>query len=163
MLAPGSASEQECSTCHRSSPTVYDKGWMCLRPGCDAFFKLENGLHPPAHLAYADAFLQPVTFPEESLEDLVPVPPVDSFPVDGVTTTRHYCKGWHCTNCGRLSSRSGPSSVSIMSYSLWSLLRYKWEHWECRTCGVSGMFLLLLLSRNTVLLRHSLEDTDVHV
>jgi len=87
---------------------------MCLKPTCSAFFTL-NGLAAPKSLSYSDTFVQPVPFALEKLGDIRPPPPT-STPEDGIATTRHSCRGWHCRQCGRLSSR------------------YKWEHWECRNC-----------------------------
>ncbi|EKM54554.1 uncharacterized protein PHACADRAFT_185468 [Phanerochaete carnosa HHB-10118-sp] len=100
------------------SPQVYDVGWMCLRPRCPVFWYFRSAIEAPTSLSYAASFLRPVTISaDQILEDLRPGLPVAGVPIDRITTGRHFCKGLHCTNCGRLSSR------------------YKWEHWECRSCS----------------------------
>ncbi|KAF7793923.1 hypothetical protein EIP86_005045 [Pleurotus ostreatoroseus] len=71
----------------------------------------------PFDIAYSEGFLAPVAFHEERMEQLSPSLPGLNLPTDGITTSRHFTKGWHCQKCGRLSSR------------------FKWEFWECRNCG----------------------------
>ncbi|TCD66726.1 hypothetical protein EIP91_001019 [Steccherinum ochraceum] len=113
-----------CRTCRESSPQVYAEGWMCLKPSCSAFFTLNDG-PPPVSLTYSDTFTRPLPFRREDVGEIRPPQP-SSNPIDGVSTGRHACKGFHCRKCGRLSSR------------------FKWEHWECRNCGnvvtVTGAF-----------------------
>ncbi|KAH8107752.1 hypothetical protein BXZ70DRAFT_9324 [Cristinia sonorae] len=104
-----------CQSCGGASPQVYSEGWMCLKPNCPAFFTLD-GHAPPVSLSYANTFVQPVPFAQLDLGDIRPPQPT-SHPQDGLLTTRHSCRGWHCRKCGRFSSR------------------FKWENWECRNCG----------------------------
>ncbi|KAJ3549725.1 hypothetical protein NM688_g5149 [Phlebia brevispora] len=119
-------SHRTCQLCGYSSPTVYEQGWMCLQPDCPLFWRRENGEEAPAYLTYSQVFLRPVPLLGESLQSIYPSPPGIEQPSGDVTTTRRFCKGWHCSKCGRLSSR------------------YKWEHWECRhiqaTYGGHGRF-----------------------
>ena len=96
---------QTCTSCRKASPTVYKQGWMCLKSGCGAFYQLSDGSAPPKQLVYSEAFLAPVAFHEERMEQLSPSLPGLNLPTDGITTSRHFTKGWHCQKCGRLSSR----------------------------------------------------------
>ncbi|GJE97772.1 hypothetical protein PsYK624_139930 [Phanerochaete sordida] len=133
---PCTAAQQVCEHCKRASPQVYDAGWMCLRPKCFAFWNFKSLVAAPTALNYASSFLQPMTIEtDQILEDLQPGPPVAAGEdAARVTTSRHFCKGFHCTNCGRLSCR------------------YKWEHWECRSCSfryaVAGRLRLASEFRN---------------
>ncbi|KAH9951553.1 hypothetical protein B0H21DRAFT_716501, partial [Amylocystis lapponica] len=104
------------SHCGTISPTVYRKGWTCLKPGCIAFWRTTEGKVLSPSTEYAENFLQLLSCNHCNPQDLRPPTPLGN-PSDGVTTSRAFCKGWHCTSCGRLSCR------------------YKWEHWECRNCG----------------------------
>ncbi|KAI0085179.1 hypothetical protein BDY19DRAFT_897156 [Irpex rosettiformis] len=121
LVGPESPSDKYelCQTCRKSSPQVYEQGWMCLKPECERFWTLSDRKPAPVTLSYAQSFLEPRTGFRKHTEDIRPPLPVRSDEITGPTTSWHFCKGWHCTNCGRLSSR------------------FKWEHWECRTCGVS--------------------------
>ncbi|CAL1707262.1 unnamed protein product [Somion occarium] len=127
---------RSCLSCHKPSPQVYGEGWMCLQPSCRAFWEL-NGGTPPNVLAYFEDFLRLQSFPSKELEDIRPPPPIQGAPEDGITTSFLFTKGWHCKQCGRLSSR------------------FKWEHWQCQNCGniteVPGRI------RGAVEFRHQLE------
>ncbi|KAJ3475801.1 hypothetical protein NLI96_g11593 [Meripilus lineatus] len=108
-----------CNVCRQSSPQVYAERWSCLKPSCRQFWTIaEDDMEVPSSLSYSQSFLELVHFPEQDLVDIRPSAPMSVMPQSGgVATSRHFCKGWHCRNCGRLSSR------------------YKWEHWECKGCG----------------------------
>ncbi|KAI1795659.1 hypothetical protein LXA43DRAFT_731491 [Ganoderma leucocontextum] len=111
------AQRYPCPSCKMESPLVYEQGWMCLRPSCSAFWTFPDGRHPPQDLAYSDAFINAsCACDHEYLEDIAPQPPTTQA-TDGVITSRRFTKGWHCKKCGRLSCR------------------YKWQHWECQSCG----------------------------
>ncbi|KAI0630126.1 hypothetical protein C8Q77DRAFT_243759 [Trametes polyzona] len=108
-----------CPSCGKESPMVYAEAWVCLQPGCALFWTQINGSPPPAELTYDEKFLNSSFHCDhEMLEDIAPLPPATAA-ADGVVTSRRFCKGWHCRNCGRLSCR------------------YKWEHWECKSCGAT--------------------------
>ncbi|KAI0949242.1 hypothetical protein AcW1_008912 [Taiwanofungus camphoratus] len=107
----------KCPKCNTMSPIVYAQGWMCLQPRCVAFWKTKNSVQYQ-DLEYAASFLCMLGCNHDKLEDLRPPLPVTKV-LDGITTSRVFCKGWHCVQCGRLSSR------------------YKWEHWECQNCGTT--------------------------
>ncbi|KAI0655889.1 hypothetical protein C8Q70DRAFT_922757 [Cubamyces menziesii] len=106
-----------CPSCTKASPLVY-QAWMCLHPTCVAFWTLADGRRPPEELHYDGTFLES-SHPcyHDVLEDLAPIPPATQA-LDGVVTSRRFCKGWHCKQCGRLSCRSV----------------FKWEYWECQNC-----------------------------
>lgn len=131
---------QDCTHCSQWSPQVYEEGWMCLKPRCPAFWHLLDAEEMPTSLNYSAPFLRPVKLEtDQVLETLSPpLPAVPNTP-DRITTSRHFCKGWHCTKCGRLSSRYVRPICpheAIVESSV-AHCRYKWEHWECKNCGVS--------------------------
>lgn len=140
----GDESGQTCAYCSLWSPQVYAEGWTCLKPQCFSFWDFPGRNEAPMSLSYSLPFLQPIELKlQYELEDLRPPLPVDKTTHGGVgaTTSRHFYKGWHCRNCGRLSSRCVcyASSFEVTKY-YW--IRYKWEHWECKHCGVSCQFCL---------------------
>ena len=100
---------QVCTRCSQWSPEVYEEGWMCLKPRCTAFWYLLDASEVPTSLNYSASFLRPVKLETpQTLEDLrpsLPVLAVSNKKEQLITTSRHFCKGWHCTKCGRLSSR----------------------------------------------------------
>lgn len=96
----------QCASCHTRSPQVYAEGWMCLRSSCRAFWHM-NGEGHPNSLRYSESFLQLQQLPAQELPDMRPAHPTKSAPDDGVTTTYHFTRGWHCRECGRLSCRCG--------------------------------------------------------
>ncbi|KAG9316630.1 hypothetical protein JVU11DRAFT_2684 [Chiua virens] len=106
------ASTMPCEDCQTQSPYIYKQGWMCLNPRCNMFWSI-NGVGPE-QLDYREEFLQLLPHKFERLPEISPAKMVEA--QDGVTTTYAFSKGWHCTNCGRLSCR------------------FKWEHWECSNC-----------------------------
>ncbi|KAK0203612.1 hypothetical protein DFS33DRAFT_1332731 [Desarmillaria ectypa] len=108
---------RECSDCRLVSPQVYDIGWMCLQSECRRFWVIDTSdTVLPKQLKYNLAFL--VLLPNLTLPvtlNIFPPPPPSVF--EGtITTTELFAKGWHCTQCGRLSCR------------------YKWQFWECAHC-----------------------------
>ncbi|KAF9241593.1 hypothetical protein BU15DRAFT_44647 [Melanogaster broomeanus] len=107
----------QCEACLDKSPTVYKQGWTCLNPRCSVFWSI-NG-EEPHHLEYCEEFLKPVPQQTRNLPNIMPDMAVLQTP-DPITTTYSFSKGWHCKACGRLSCR------------------FKWEHWECSNCQVSG-------------------------
>ncbi|KAI0355710.1 hypothetical protein OH77DRAFT_1402391 [Trametes cingulata] len=108
-----------CPACRKASPFVYAEAWMCLQPNCPAFWSLIDGTRPPEHLTYNESFKNSsFQCDHDMMEDIAPLPPATEAP-DGVITSRRFCKGWHCKKCGRLSCR------------------FKWEHWECQSCGAT--------------------------
>ncbi|KAF9227346.1 hypothetical protein BS17DRAFT_775348 [Gyrodon lividus] len=102
----------QCGHCREKSPTVYMQGWMCLNPHCNVFWSI-NGKEPQ-ELGYCEEFLKLVPQKFRNLPNIMPARAVQT--PDRITTTYSFSKGWHCTNCGRLSCR------------------FKWEHWECSNC-----------------------------
>ncbi|KAH7916571.1 2OG-Fe(II) oxygenase superfamily-domain-containing protein [Hygrophoropsis aurantiaca] len=108
------ATNQTCAQCARKSSVVYSCGWMCLRPRCSAFWCIATGERPPTQLQYDEEFLRLLPANFKNLPALRPIIPHSP---DEITTSYLFTKGWHCPKCGRLSSR------------------YKWEQWECSSCG----------------------------
>lgn len=127
----------ECSACHRKSPQVYAEGWICLQPSCRFFWKL-SGREQPGALHYSNSFLQLYELQSQELPDLRPPPPTENVPDDGVTTTYHFTRGWHCRECGRLSSRQVCCTLDNVVLLIHTN-RFKWEHWQCQSCGVRSL------------------------
>jgi hypothetical protein len=95
-----------CGICEHASPQVYMAGWMCLQPKCAAFWQFPAGTAVPEVLEYSPAFLCPVPLStDQILADLRPSLPVSGVPHDRITTSKVFRKGFHCIDCGRLSSR----------------------------------------------------------
>ena len=91
----------QCENCREESPFVYKQGWMCLNPRCNVFWSI-NG-EDPKQLDYREEFLMLLPQKFERLPNITPVKVIET--PGGVTTTYAFSKGWHCTNCGRLSCR----------------------------------------------------------
>ncbi|KAG8213942.1 hypothetical protein J3R82DRAFT_10688 [Butyriboletus roseoflavus] len=102
----------QCENCQEQSPFIYKQGWMCLNPHCNMFWSI-NG-EDPKQLDHREEFLSLLPQKFERLPNLTPTRVVKTS--GGVTTTYAFSKGWHCTDCGRLSCR------------------FKWEYWECPNC-----------------------------
>ncbi|KAJ7486545.1 hypothetical protein FB451DRAFT_771205 [Mycena latifolia] len=107
-----------CATCAKKSPRVYQQAWACLYPACPAFWTVAPGRGLPDELDYNPEFLSVIDLrplPLAYRDALLPAPPVLA-PLDGITTTYKYSRGWHCRKCGRLSCRSA------------------WEQYQCPNC-----------------------------
>ncbi|KIY61732.1 hypothetical protein CYLTODRAFT_362443 [Cylindrobasidium torrendii FP15055 ss-10] len=111
-----------CSECKCAAPQVYSHAWVCLNKACSMFFKVGTTTAPPlSALTYNPAFLalskEPVVLGTDiSLEPGPPVLKNDT--IDLVFGTEAaFTRGWHCTKCGRMSSRS------------------VWRCWTCASCG----------------------------
>ncbi|KAF8894103.1 hypothetical protein BD779DRAFT_1783639 [Infundibulicybe gibba] len=125
-LAAGSSDPQysdnyvytRCPHCGENIPQVYQLGWACLNPACIRFWLQTDGEPLPLQLDYNTEFLRllpPMSLPPGFAELCPSSPPTTS--EAGATTDYIFSRGWHCNKCGRLSCR------------------YKWEHWECASCG----------------------------
>ncbi|KAF8639503.1 hypothetical protein AX17_001408 [Amanita inopinata Kibby_2008] len=107
-----------CSICREQSPNVYAQGWTCLSPDCPFFWITGNRRALPDKLDYNPKFLEltkPFLLTKTMADSLKPSDPI-SATRDGIITTYASTRGWHCSQCGRLSCR------------------YKWEKWECAHC-----------------------------
>lgn len=91
-----------CEQCRQSTPVVYKQGWMCLNPGCSVFWILEGS--QPQELDYSEDFLRLLP---QKFEKLPCVAPRTAVQTPGRATSYNFNHGWHCNQCGRLSSRSG--------------------------------------------------------
>ncbi|KAH7044033.1 hypothetical protein B0J12DRAFT_577991, partial [Macrophomina phaseolina] len=116
---------QTCSHCQQTSQQVYLQGWMCLRPECPQFWKLNSGNEPQeAGLLYDPRFLKQHTpWPHSSAPQ--PLRPehfsLGPTPMLGEDVSWAAAKGLVCPKCGRCNSREA------------------WEGWECgsATCDFS--------------------------
>jgi hypothetical protein len=107
---------------------------------------MENDCDLPEDLEYTENFLklQPMPALATGGGKLQPTFPV--MPANNVTTNYAFTRGWHCSKCGRLSSRFGLFTLTIVA-SL-TLHRFKWEQWECSGCGVCIFSLNNILRTN---------------
>ena len=96
--------ETACSSCGKSSPTIYEQGWMCLSPGCEFHFQLYGVDAVTTHLTYTTAFLAARPNPKAK-KPAVRIPPPVLESANGTVTTPLFYHGWHCDRCGRLSCR----------------------------------------------------------
>ncbi|KAJ7650975.1 hypothetical protein FB45DRAFT_29111 [Roridomyces roridus] len=99
----------KCNTCAAVSPHVYFQAWVCTNPNCVVFGKTPGGgkLHGP--LEYKPEFLRlrpERKFPNGFDTTLVLQPGEDA----------GYVCGFHCEDCGRISSR------------------FEWGKYQCATC-----------------------------
>ncbi|KAK0495928.1 hypothetical protein EDD18DRAFT_1074824 [Armillaria luteobubalina] len=108
---------RECSNCRLVSPQVYEIGWMCLQSECQRFWVIDaDDTVLPEQLKYNLVFLE--LLPNLTLPATLNIypPPLPRVLEGTITTTESFSRGWHCTECGRLSCR------------------YKWQVWECAHC-----------------------------
>ncbi|SPO49372.1 uncharacterized protein PSANT_07065 [Moesziomyces antarcticus] len=99
------AQSASCRQCRFASPTVYDTGWMCLRPDCAHFFLLaSSGASPDEELDFSLAFLQPQSL---ALDVAFPggEPPFPLIPRRPSSRSVDQARGLWCSKCGRLSCR----------------------------------------------------------
>ncbi len=100
------AQSASCRQCRFASPTVYDTGWMCLRPDCAHFFLLaSSGTSPDEEtLDFSLAFLQPQSL---ALDVAFPggEPPFPLIPRRPSSRSMDQARGLWCSKCGRLSCR----------------------------------------------------------
>jgi hypothetical protein len=104
-----------CRQCSSPSDQVYSEGWMCLRPQCSAFWKL-NGASPPDALTYHPRFLSAREPPDEKIQpqySLVPdlLSTLEEAP--DVALSRIAWKGIICPLCHKCIARK------------------HWEGWIC--------------------------------
>lgn len=100
------AQSASCRQCRFASPTVYDTGWMCLRPECPLFFLLASSGRSPheSTLGFSLAFLQPQS---AALDVAFPggAPPFSLIPRRPSSRSMDQARGLWCSKCGRLSCR----------------------------------------------------------
>jgi hypothetical protein len=79
---------------------------MCVNPVCGEFWKIGDQDPTLLDLKYTERFLelQPVASIVGLDQDLRPRLPTQN-PSDGINTTYTFTRGWHCRDCGRLSTR----------------------------------------------------------
>ncbi|KAJ7503474.1 hypothetical protein B0H11DRAFT_2222756 [Mycena galericulata] len=109
-----STARYRCGTCRNDFPQVYAEGWFCGNTNCPFFWKMSKGLLPET-LNFSSSFTSlrhpPPQLPAgfdarfvREIDELVPEPDPESV------------GGWHCKNCGRVSSRCA------------------WDRYECPNC-----------------------------
>ncbi|KAJ7429975.1 hypothetical protein B0H11DRAFT_2399335 [Mycena galericulata] len=109
-----STARYRCGTCRNDFPQVYAEGWLCGNTNCPFFWKMSKGLLPET-LNFSSSFTSlrhpPPQLPAgfdarfaREIDELVPEPEPE------------YVGGWHCKNCGRVSSRCA------------------WDRYECPNC-----------------------------
>ena len=140
------ALREACMRCKKSSPEVFQNGWMCLNDACSRFWKL-NGRDPPARLEYNPVFLQERTSWPSHIKPPFPLRP-DILVVDNKTdvnlaVSRASWKGMACPKCGRCNSRT------------------LWNAWKCQTvgCGFTHGIKHTIIDPHTVLPDHGADFT----
>lgn len=98
-----------CTTCGQSHPRIYEEDVACYNETCPDFFRLGDRMPRPDSLTFAKALLRTTDLP---LDSLVPEPllPRTLQGLAGTPNISDYSeeswRGFGCTACGRLSSRS---------------------------------------------------------
>jgi hypothetical protein len=104
---------RQCDGCPTTSlsniwPQVYAQGWVCLNASCHKFWQMDDGEELPiSGLEYNPNFLQLPPSPplSEEYHEILPEQP-KVMATSGIhPTTKEFRLGWHCRDCGRLSSR----------------------------------------------------------
>ncbi|KJA27878.1 hypothetical protein HYPSUDRAFT_62915 [Hypholoma sublateritium FD-334 SS-4] len=86
-----------CETCGNASPRVFHHHWTCLVPECPMFWKQTEG--PCAgHFIVSDLNVAKSLLKRNHV-------------VLGTLRNYHFTRGFHCSECGRLSSRYVSSSM----------------------------------------------------
>jgi hypothetical protein len=106
-----------CSICYKASDEIYNLGWTCMNPSCDAYFQFADYPdYEDSQLDYNDAFMKNRTpFVGANPGPLAPAP-VTNRDIDhlgGVGYEVAIRKGIVCQKCGCCSRRQ------------------HWDHWEC--------------------------------
>ncbi|KAA1473949.1 hypothetical protein DENSPDRAFT_780878 [Dentipellis sp. KUC8613] len=108
----------QCAICSKTSPLVYEQGWMCLHPECAAFWSIDGAEPASDSLTYDPAFIYARNQDAERDPALDVEKPEAPDPRGGSVTSRQFTRGIHCRVCGRLSCR------------------WRWDGWECSSCGI---------------------------
>ena len=96
--------EITCFSCAKSSPRIYEQGWMCLWSTCEFHFQLSGIDATTERLTYTEAFLGARPNPKTKKPAVrIPAPVLEA--KNGIVTTSLFYHGWHCRRCGRLSCR----------------------------------------------------------
>ncbi|GAA5821172.1 hypothetical protein JCM11251_004499 [Rhodosporidiobolus azoricus] len=118
-----------CQTCEQTHRMIYRETIGCYNETCERFFLLDGVMPSPAKLTYCPSLLSPTC---SRLNDplysssLVPetLVPASLQSLAGTTRISDYSflawRGFHCSACGRLSSRS------------------EWDRLRCAGCGLEA-------------------------
>ncbi|KAL8276752.1 hypothetical protein RQP46_010861 [Phenoliferia psychrophenolica] len=115
--------ETTCRDCHKVATAVYKEDIGCYNERCPNFFKV-NGttvVANPKNLTFRAAFLRAndnPSWPTSVPLDLLPHS-MDDICAASATYSEAGWRGFHCDQCGRLSSRS------------------QWHQVECECCGAT--------------------------
>ncbi|GAA5884716.1 hypothetical protein JCM6882_005365 [Rhodosporidiobolus microsporus] len=116
-----------CKTCKQTHRRVYQEDIECYNEKCDRFFLLDGSMPSPASLTYCSTLTSPSLALLTSPDHTTPLVPESLFPTSlqslaGTSRISDYSflawRGFHCSACGRLSSRSD------------------WDRLRCAGCGV---------------------------
>ena len=104
-----------CVQCSQWSPHVFEEPISCYNEACPSFFSLPDGTRPShLDLAYRPTFLLPLAtsaWPSIVPQPLLPMP-LQELAHQPADYSRAAWRGFHCNNCGRLSSRSDWRSLA---------------------------------------------------
>ncbi|KAL8279372.1 hypothetical protein RQP46_008184 [Phenoliferia psychrophenolica] len=115
--------ETTCQDCHRVATAVYQEEIGCYNERCPSFFKVHGTtvVANPKSLTFRSAFLRATdnpSWPTSVPLDLLPQS-MDDIRATSANYSEAGWRGFHCDQCGRLSSRS------------------QWHQVECECCGAT--------------------------
>lgn len=140
------AARQACKHCNKSTPQVFENGWICLNDACNQFWKL-NGHEAPANLTYNPVFLKERTSWPSHIKPPFPLRPdllvADNKSDVNLAVSLASWKGMACPKCGRCNSRT------------------LWDAWKCQTigCGFTHGIKHTIIDPHAVLPDHGVEFT----
>lgn len=103
------AAHHGCGTCGQVSKQIFEEGWVCMNPKCEAYFLLPGLWQQPRNMAYSALFLNERTpWPQNFW--LQPLRPALLTELDMVVNSRSgtelvYSKGIVCPECHGCSRR----------------------------------------------------------
>ena len=111
-ITPAKAIRRECFFCGGISPTIFKRGWICLRQTCLAFWTVDGLPIDSLEASYDEAFINERTgfdgFEAPFMTTPKPLDPTVALPV-----SKQCWKGMVCPKCGRC------------------IQRVHWDGWRC--------------------------------
>ncbi|KAH7100505.1 hypothetical protein BKA62DRAFT_706520 [Auriculariales sp. MPI-PUGE-AT-0066] len=112
-----STHSNSCATCHTTSPTIYELGWMCLNATCQQYWTLQTEQGPVSPWGEGMSYHLPFLAVEQAPAHTVQ-PTAYDFGLGEISAAgADSMHGFWCERCGRMGCRSG------------------WAHYSCPTDG----------------------------
>ncbi len=112
-ITPAKAIRRVCTSCGNISPTIFKKGWICLRQTCLAFWTMNGKPIDYLEASYDEAFINERTvfsgFEAPFMTTPKPLDPAVALPV-----SKQCWNGMVCPKCGKC------------------IQRVHWTGWRCR-------------------------------